>query len=129
MLVCDLAGQRETTNKAELNHALMKRHGSGVNHFRLFLGDGNSWPSLIIMVGGEVAWLYFLSSSEHAGYHSVGTVPGLDPNGSTRFVSLGPQDELFPNDQVVPFADALRAAEEFSVTGQLPQCIDWRELA
>jgi hypothetical protein len=67
-------------------------------------------------------------SSEHSGYHSSGAVPGLDLNGSTKFVSLGPQEEHFSNDQLVPFADALRAAKEFSETGQLPQCIDWREL-
>ena len=128
MLVCDLEGEREATNKAELDHALMKRYDSGMNYFYLVL-DGSEYPSLIIMVSGELAWLYFLSSSEHAGYHSVGAVPGLDPNGRTRFVSPGPQEELFFNDQVVPFADALRAAEEFSVTGQLPQCVDWREPA
>ena len=128
MLVCDLEGEREATNKAELGHALMKRHDSGVNHFHLTL-DRSDWPSLIIMVSGEVAWLYFLSSSEHAGYVSVGAVPGLDPKGWTRFVSPGPQEELLFNDQVVPFVDALRAAEEFSVTGQLPQCVDWYELA
>lgn len=37
MLVCDLEGEREATNKAELDHALMKRYGSGVNHFQLSL--------------------------------------------------------------------------------------------
>lgn len=127
MLVCDLEGEREATSSAELEHALMKRYDSDMNHFRLFR-DRSEWPSLIIMVSGDVAWLCFLSSSKHAGYHSVGAVPGLDPKGRTRFVSLGPQEEHFPNDQVVPFADALRAAEEFSVTGQLPQCVDWCEL-
>ncbi len=128
MLVSDLEGEYAATSKAELDHALAKRYGSGVNHFHLGL-DGSQWPSLIIMVSGELAWLYFLSSSEHAGYHSVGAVPGLDPKGSTRFVSVGPQEEFFFNDQVVPLADALRAAEEFSVTGKLPQCVDWQELA
>jgi hypothetical protein len=127
MLVCDLEGQCEARNSAELEQALMKRCGSGANHFRLFRDSGD-WPSLIVMVSGEVAWLYFLSSSEHPGHHSLGVVAGLDPNGRTRFVSLGPQEEHFPNDQLVPFADALRAATEFSETGQLPQCIDWREL-
>jgi hypothetical protein len=127
MLVCDLEREHEAKNDAELEHALMKRYGSGVNHFRLFR-DRGEWPSLVVMVSGEVAWLYFLSSTEHAGYHSLGVVPGLDSSGSTRFVSLGPQEEHFPNDQLVPFADAVRAAKEFSVSGQLPQCIKWREL-
>ena len=127
MRVCDLEGECEAKTNAELEDALMKRYGSGVNHFRLFR-DRGEWPSLVIMISGEVAWLYFLSSSEHAGYHSLGVVPGLDPNASTRFVSLGPQEEYFPNDQLVPLADGVRAAKEFSVTGQLPQCVDWREL-
>jgi hypothetical protein len=34
MLVCDLEGEREAASEAELEHALMKRYGSGVNHFR-----------------------------------------------------------------------------------------------
>jgi hypothetical protein len=53
MLVCDLEDEREAKNNAELEHALMKRYGSGVNHFRLFR-DSSDWPSLIMMVSGEV---------------------------------------------------------------------------
>jgi hypothetical protein len=127
MLICDLEGDHEAETAVELEHALSKRDESGLNHFQLFHGSAE-WPSLIIMANGEIAWLYFLLSSEHAGYYSVGSVPGLDPKGRTRFVSPGPQEEQLFNDQLVPFADALKAAEEFRVTGQLPQCVDWCEL-
>jgi len=127
MLICDLDGEHDVEDDAAIEHVLSRRNGSGMNQFRLFRGraEADSWPSLIILVNGEIAWLYFLLSSEHSGYHSVGAVPGLDPQGRTKFVSLGPQDEEFSNDQVVPFASALQAAKEFSVAAQLPRCMDW----
>jgi hypothetical protein len=76
--------------------------------------------------GGEKS---VASSSEHAGHVSVGAVPGLDPAGSTRFVShYSEYGEECPNDQVVLFLDALRAAQEFLATERLPRCITWLEL-
>lgn len=127
LLITDLeCHEYEVRDESELERVLMSRYGGGFNHFALFVGR-DEYPSLIIMVNEELAWLYFLIGSEHPGYHAVGSVGGLDPSEGTRFVSVGPQKELFTNQQVVPFVDALRAAKEFFAMGRLPRCIEWRE--
>ena len=124
--VSDMTGEREIASEVELEEVLLRRNASGVNHFHLFPA-ASKHPLLIMMVNGELAWLYFLSDSDHVGCYARGTVPGLDPKGRTRFVYVGPQDEERFNDQVVQFADAFRAAKEFFATRQLPRCLDWRE--
>jgi Immunity protein Imm1 len=129
MLICDLEAEQEVESDVELERFLMRRNGSGLNQFQLFLGRAESewWPSLIVLVNNELAWMYYLLSPEHVGYHSVGALPELDPQRRTRFVNFGPQEDEFSNNQVVRFDDALRAAKEFFVTAQLPKCVQWRE--
>jgi immunity protein Imm1 of predicted polymorphic toxin system len=99
-----------------------------MNEFRIFLEMSTDYPMLIIQVNADVAWLYYLPSQEHAGFNSVGHLPGLDPTGRTKFVSLGPQDEQRPNTQVVSFTTALGAAKEFFLTGRLPECVNWFDI-
>jgi hypothetical protein len=53
----------------------------------------------------------------------------LSRGGITNFFD-GPGDEPFDilNEAVVPFAEALKVAQEFAVSKEMPKCIPWNSL-
>src|SRR5690606_15305426 len=104
------------------------RFDEGANSFWLYPADEDV-PSLLILAMNDLASLHFFPNQEHPGFSSIGDIEGLDPNGTTVFYMDGmnaPQD--MNNDTIVPFEKAVEAAKEFFVNGELPNCIEWREL-
>ena len=118
----------DVTNPADIETALRTRHGAGRNAFWLFHGSKKS-PSISIMVSGDLAYVHYFPKDRHPGFASFGMLPGLRPGGDTSFF---PDDtnETFEimNQAVVRFADALRVAQEFSISPELPKSIQWSEL-
>jgi hypothetical protein len=59
----------------------------------------------------------------------MGSMTGLDPTGfTTFFMNSLEEKEPMPNEEVVPFSDALAAAKEFFASPVLPPSINWFEL-
>jgi hypothetical protein len=81
------------------------------------------------MVSGDLAYVHYFPKDRHPGFASLGMLPGLRPGGDTSFF---PDDtnETFEimNQAVVRFADALRVAQEFAISPELPKSIQWSEL-
>ena len=63
-----------------------------------------------------------------AGFASLAREPGPKPNETSVFL-LDPTEKVWiRNDALVPFQDALKAAQEFAIVKALPKCIQWLEL-
>jgi len=116
----------EVESYFDIERILKARCHFDMNEFRISR-EGADYPLLIIKVNGDLAWLYYIPSPEHPGFHSMGTV-GSDPYGATKFVTLGPQEEQYPNNQLVPFFAAVEATKQFFATPELPKCVKWFEL-
>ncbi len=116
------------TSPADVEAALRKCHGAGRNGFWLSHGSNKS-PAINIMVMGDLAYLLYFPEDKHPGFSSMGTVPGLRPEGVTSFFP-DDTDETFEilNNSVVRFEDALKVAQEFAVSPTLPKSIQWLEL-
>ena len=121
-------GTMEFDEPEELEAALVKRHGAGVNSFWLSHGQ-QLYPALAILVKGDMAHLDYFPADGHAGYSSIGRCDGLDPAGITVFVtdSMGEEAEVL-NSAVVPFSTALNAAKGFLYSNALTRNVEWLEL-
>jgi hypothetical protein len=119
----------DATNEADVERILLKRYGEGVNALWLY-HEPREKPLLLILVNGQLANLDYFSDEEgHPGYHSIGNMPSLPSDGTTVFFMNSPtEEEHVYNGAIVPFADALAAAEEFLVSTELPPSIEWFEL-
>jgi Immunity protein Imm1 len=117
--VCDV------TTPADIERALSKRH-TGHNEF--WLSDGTKLhPAMSILVNGDLACIDYFPTEGHPGFVSVGSPPSDGPNDVVFFVS--PTEKIWiDSGAVVPFSDALKAAQEFSVSTAMPKCIDWESL-
>ena len=123
MIIADLRSEFVTCDESTLAHVL-KRRFNGMNEFRM-VQQGSEYPVLVVWVNGDCAWLCFVACAERATFHSIGKENARE--GTMRFVSAGPQEEQVPLAQVIPFCDALRAANEFLVTGKMPTCVCWHD--
>jgi hypothetical protein len=112
----------------EIDSAMAKRYGSGVNAFWLSHGS-SKYPSILILVNGDLASLHYFPEEGHPGFRSVGTVQGLEPGGTTAFFMNNVKEEQpILNDSIVPLSTALKAAKEFSASTELPHSVEWFEL-
>lgn len=128
MLVEDFKGAVEVNTPDELEAALTKRYGRDANSFWLSR-PLRRYPSLAMLVMGDVASLNYFPGGGGAGFRSVGHVSGLEAGGmSTFYLDSEEQEQPTLNDSVVPFSDALRAAQEFLASDTLPTAIQWFEL-
>ena len=115
--VCDV------TKPADIAVALSKRHGGGINSF--WLSHAERYPAINIMVKGDLASVHYLPKDRDAGFVSVAKVPGLRANETSIFF-VGPTEKIWvANDQVAPFSDALKVAQEFAISTTMPKCIQW----
>jgi hypothetical protein len=81
------------------------------------------------MVKGDVAYLDYFPSEGHPGFASVGKLPNLRRGGHTIFFPDHTNETLqIMNEAVVPFSDALKAAQEFAMPKTMPKCIRWTSL-
>ena len=128
MRIRDFSSEQVVKAAEEFETILQHRFDEGANSFWLYPADEDV-PSLLILAMNDLASLHFFPNQEHPGFSSIGDIEGLDPNGTTVFYMDGmnaPQD--MNNDTIVPFEKAVEAAKEFFVNGELPNCIEWREL-
>jgi hypothetical protein len=124
----DNESELNVTNPRDIEAALSKRQASGRNSFWLSHG-AELYPVINILVKRDVAYLEYFPSEGHPGFTSVGRSLDLMPGGHTAFFPDDTNETLqIMNEAVVPFSDALRAAQEFAISQALPKCIQWFEL-
>lgn len=117
----------DVTSAVELESALQKRYGSA-NSFWLS-HDREKYPSISLLVKGDLATVTYFPHDDHPGFTSVGNIEGLDPDGVTVFYLDSPtQEQEVLNASVVPFSTALEVAKEFFRSKELPRAIKWFEL-
>jgi hypothetical protein len=129
MKIIDFEGVHEVTSVEELDTILKTRHGEGVNSFWLSHGS-NAYPTLSILVNGDLAALNFIAEENDAGFRSISSMPKLKSNQTITFAtSSSPADDVVvPNDAVLPFSTALKAAKDFFLSKELPRSVEWMEL-
>ena len=128
MRVADFSGECHVTNEIELESAISRRHGRGVNAFWLAHGDEKN-PALAILVTGDLACLHYFPSDRHPGFRSVGAIEGLKRGELTTFSVSSVSDEAgILNDAIVPYSVASTVAKEFFRSKELPRSIEWFEL-
>jgi len=129
MKVIYFDGVQEATSVDELETILKKEHGVGVNSFWLSHGS-DAYPTLSLLVKGDLATLNYVPKEDDAGFASVGKVPELKPGETTTFsISNNRADDVVVlNDAVLPFSVALRAAKEFFFSKDLPRSVEWLRL-
>jgi hypothetical protein len=119
--VCDV------TKPADIEAALSKRHDGGINSFWLSHG-AKEFPAIGILVKGDFANVHYFPKDRDPGFTSVAVVLGPRPEETSLFF-VGPTEKIWVrNDAVIPFSDALKAAQEFSISTTMPKCIQWFEL-
>jgi hypothetical protein len=129
MKVVDINGVHEASSVHELEGILMGRCGNGYNSFWLS-HDGEEYPTLSLLVKGDLASLNFIPTEFDAGYSSVGKRLGLQAGETTTFsISTNRADDVVVlNDAVLPFSAALQAAKEFFHSKELPESVEWLKL-
>jgi hypothetical protein len=127
MKIQDNDSVSNVTSPAEVEAALGKRH-NGRNSFWLSHG-AELYPVINILVVGDFAYLEYFPSEGHPGFIPTGVPPILSPSGYTAFFPDDTNETLqIMNEAVVPFSEALKAAQEFAISKTLPKCIRWFEL-
>jgi hypothetical protein len=119
--VCDV------TSPADIEAALSKRHGNGINAFWLSHGS-KLHPVMSILVKGDLAYVLYIPNEDHPGFASVSELPAARPHETSIFFVTPNEKAWILNGAVVPFSDALKAAQEFAVSATIPRSIGWFEL-
>jgi hypothetical protein len=127
MKVEDFETGLDITTLRELEAILKKRHGAGINSF--WLGHvAGGFPAINIVVKGDLAHVHYFPNEDHPGFASLAKLPGPTPNETSVFF-IRPKEKIWVlNDEVVPFSEALKAAQEFALSEAMPKCIQWRSL-
>jgi immunity protein Imm1 of predicted polymorphic toxin system len=119
--------RHDVTTLADVQAALSKRHDAGINAFWLSHGS-KKLPAISILVKGDIAYVHYFPNDDHPGFASVAKLPGPRPHETTIFF-VNPNEKVWIlNGAVVPFSDALKAAEEFAISETMPRSIQWSEL-
>jgi hypothetical protein len=117
----------DLTDPEEIEAALSTRHGGGRNAFWLSHGS-EGFPTISIMVNGDLAYIHYLPERRHPGFSSIGMVPGLPSGEESVFFPSNSNEPLeIMNEQVVRFFDAKKVAQEFAVSAAMPKSIRWFE--
>jgi hypothetical protein len=127
MRVEDFETALEVTTPADLEAALSKRHGVGINSFWLADGAG-MFPAITIVVKGDLAHIHYFPNADHPGFGSVAEFPGPRPDETSIFFISANERIWVSNDETISFSDALKAAQEFAISKTMPKCIRWRSL-
>jgi hypothetical protein len=127
MMIEDFDTGVDVTKPADVEAALRKRHGVGINSF--WLGHmAGEFPAINIVVKGDLAHVHYFQKEDHPGFASVADSPGPRPSDTSVFY-IGPNEKIWVlNDEIVPFSQALKAAQEFAISKTMPKCIRWRSL-
>lgn len=112
-----------------LMSVLARRDSLGGGIFFLAPDDGD-YPCLCMRVSGDVADIHFYPEEGHCGFRCLGG-EALPEGGLTTLLYEGCDPALgeeTPNEFIMPFAVACRAAAEFLDTGRMPGCASWFNL-
>jgi hypothetical protein len=127
MIVEDYDSEHEVTTPEELEAALRKRRDGGINSFWLsHVVDEH--PKLALLVKEDLASVHYFPKERHAGFQSVAKEPGPDPYGTTVFFVRPTEKVWVVNYAIIPFSDALKAAQEFAISPTLPKSVEWDEM-
>jgi len=128
--VWDKNGSREAVGDSELEGYFSRKGDTRADEFWIFFGS-EDFPSLAVLIWGELTVLHYYPERKHPGFISHGDprVWNLAPVGVTVFpmVATGERQEV-PNWAIVSSLHALQAAKEFSLSGNLPRSVEWSEL-
>jgi hypothetical protein len=127
MRIEDYDSECDVTDPADIEAALRKRHDGGINSFWLSHG-ANKFPAIGILVKGDFANVHYFPRDRDPGFASVAKVPGPRPNETSIFFVTPTEKIWLLNSTLIPFSDALRAAQEFATSATMPKCIRWSEL-
>lgn len=128
MKIADYETKLNVASSSELDSALSKRYRGGVNEFWIF-PDDQEFPSMSILVNGNLACVQYFPNKDHPGF--ISNVAGshlVDGEDAIFFVNTPTEEIEICAYQVVDLKDALNAAKEFFDSGKLPQAILWEEL-
>lgn len=124
----DFSGRHEADTVTSLREILQRRYGPSVNGFWISHNDDPN-PVLSLLVKDDLATLVYIPSEAHPGFVPISRICELSMEEFTTFRSETIEQELeVPNSQVVLFADAERAVEDFFESKELPKSLDWFEL-
>lgn len=128
MRVQDYKDVAEVSTDAEIELALSRRYGTGVN--AIWLSHGSErYPAILILINGDHASLHFFDKERSPGLRSDGNVEGLTLGETSVFYMNNEIEEHeVLNDSVVSLDSALNVAKEFCKAPTLPKSISWIEL-
>jgi hypothetical protein len=114
----------------ELVAILRKRYGNNANSVWISHEGEGEYPTLALVVKGDLAHLNFFPKEYDAGFTSQGNISdGLEGTTTTSFFITERGEEIWvSNDAVLPFSLALQAVKEFFRTKELPRCVEWLKL-
>jgi hypothetical protein len=127
MRIEDFDSEHNAASPRDIAAALSKRDGRGINSFWLYHG-AEKYPTINIMVKGDLAYVHYFLKHRHPGYASVAKVLGPRPNETSIFFLYPTEKVWVRNDALVPFSDALKVAQEFATSTEMPKCIQWNSL-
>jgi len=117
----------ESVRPEEVEAALSRRHADGINSFWLWHGD-DAYPAINISVKGDIAHVHYFPGGDHPGFASIEDLPRPSPDETTELFLSQNEGIWVPNDRLVQFSLASKAAQQFSVSTEKPKCIDWYSL-
>src|SRR5579864_5030310 len=113
MRIEDYDSECDVTKPADIEAALSKRHAGEINAFWLSHGT-EKFPAIAILVRGGLANVHYFPRDRDPGFSSVAKVPGPRPNETSTFFVRPTEKIWVRNDMLIPFSDALKAAQEFA---------------
>jgi hypothetical protein len=131
MKVGDFEGSHSVQSIAQLERLLEVRFQDKQNLFHL-TPDSSDYPALSIHVKADRAVLYYVQEDGQNEDVSHGGKMNLDPNEMTTFaidnLDSGQSIDV-PNELIVPFSEAAKAAKEFfhSHGQERPRSIEWTQ--
>jgi hypothetical protein len=127
MRIEDYDSECEATDPADIDAALSKRHGDGLNSFWLSHG-AEEFPVINILVKGDLAYVHYFPKERHPGFASAAKIPGPRPDETSVFFEYPTEQMWILNGALIPFSGALKAAREFALSATRPNCIQWSKL-
>ena len=109
-------GSDIVTDSSSLRHVLAKRC-SPTESNDFWISGESRYPALAILVREQLSCLHFIPRDGHPGFQSRGDAN--DRGQVTFFTNTSTEQIDVPNEAVVPFEQALHAAEEFAQSNSL----------
>lgn len=126
MKVKHFGGVEFARSISDLSEILAKRYGAGVNEFWLS-DDSRDDPCLAILVNKEMANLTYFPSGDSVGFQSAGR-NAASGDAFIVFYTNTPEEEIeISCDSVISTEEAVKAAEIFFETHEMPDNIEWTE--